>query len=626
MKKRIIMFVVALLLLSAFSVQNKNVAEAAGMNVPVTLKEEIVNLTTLTFSLKGSFTEVISGVSLQAGKTYTVKVENAYLELYDGSKLITRGSKLSLQPASVSPSHLTTLNGKVKRSYMGTMNFRVEGFKYIRPVNVLPLEEYVQGVLPGELHGNFHIHAMRAQAIAARSYVTYALSRNLININDTTSFQRYEGYSPESHDFIKATYETAGKVLTYNGKTIDATYYSSNGGHTETNLGAWPGGNTVNLPYYPAKPDPYDEKPLYSRSVSKTQVSLLGLDVNNPTVWWDSPNNVEVNSKFASQVKRMAIPTEEAKVVDVTSFTISDERTEGKRVKRADVTFTYIKKDESGKVVTDEKGEAKKFSGQVTLTGDQFRFAAELNSTFVTSFVTTSSEYKVTALGNGHGVGMSQTGANGMANKGKGFREILAFYYPGTTITNDRSTIIPTTALQVKGTINYEGTNIRKTPSGEVITKGKLGQSVTVVGKSGVMFKVKTGTVTGYINEHYVDIHQTISYKKEITPITSGQILYLGTIVSKNNTLYVPMPGLASRYKMKLSSTSSNFTVVDGTRKVVASHLSKYATVNGKKILLTAKPEKYYNRIYVPLAFLKQTGLSTSNYEEKAEQVLWINK
>jgi stage II sporulation protein D len=625
MKNRIIMLVVTLLLISSFQLQKSDVAEAASPEVSVYLKEDVKNLSTLTFSLKGSFKEVFSGKSLVAGKTYTVKVENALLGLYDGSQLITKRSELSLKPAGVSTSHLTTLNGKVKRTYLGTMNFKVED-TFIRPVNVLPLEEYIQGVLPGEIYGSYHIHAMKAQAIAARTFATHWLGRK--TIDDTTAFHRYVGYSPEYHDFIKATYETRGKVLTYNGKTIDAVYSASNGGYSETNTGAWPGGNSVDLPYFPAKADPYDAKTLDSETIFKTQVSLTGLDVDNPAAWWNHPNNEEKNRVFASQLKRMILPDEDvAKVVDVNAFTISDERTKGKRIKSAEVSFTYIMKDSTGKVVTDEKGFAKKFSEQVTLTGTQFKYALQINSTLVTSFGTTASEYKVTALGNGHGVGMSQTGANGMANKGKGFREILAFYYLGTIITNDKTTDIPTTALQVKGTINYQGTNIRKTPTGSVITTGKLGQSVTVIGKSGAFFKVKTGTITGYINEHYVDVHQTISYKNSITPITSGQILYLGApVVSKNNTLYVPIPGLATRYKMKLSSTSSNFTVIDGSRKIVASHLSKYATINGKKILLTAKPEKYYNKIYVPLALLKQTGLSPSYYDEKAEQVLWINR
>jgi stage II sporulation protein D len=624
MKKRIIILVVTLLLVSSFQLQKSDVAEAASPEVSIFLKEDVKNLSTLTFSLKGSFKEAFSGKSLIAGKTYTVKVENDLLGLYDGSQLITKRSDLSLKPAGVSTNHLTTLNGKVKRSYLGTMNFKVED-TFIRPVNVLPLEEYIQGVLPGEIYGSYHIHAMKAQAIAARTYATYWLDRK--PFDDTIAFHRYVGYSPQYHDFIKATYETKGKVLKYNGKTIDAVYSASNGGYSETNTGAWPREDAINLSYFPAKADPYDAKMAHSRSVSKTQVSLTGLDVNNPDAWWNGDNGKEKNPAFASQVKKMAIPNEVAKVVDITGFTIASERTEGKRVKSADVSFTYIKKDSTGKVVTDEKGAAKKFETDVTLSGSQFRYAAQLNSTYVTSFTPTTSEYKVSALGNGHGVGMSQTGADVMGKKGKGFREILAFYYPGTIISHDKTSNIPTTAMQVKGTINYQGTNIRKTPTGSVITTGKLGQSVIVIGKSGAFFKVKTGTITGYINEHYVDIHQTISYKNGITPITSGQILYLGSpIVSKNNTLYVPMPGLASRYKMKLSSTSTNFTVVDGSRKIVASHLSKYATINGKKILLTAKPEKYYNKIYVPLAFLKQTGLSPSYYDEKAEQVLWINR
>ncbi|ANC78809.1 hypothetical protein ABE65_019205 [Fictibacillus phosphorivorans] len=623
MRKGIVLFVVALLLFSVLPVKNK-VADAAESEVNVSLIHEVDQLSALDFSLKGTFKEVTSGRSLVAGKTYTVKVENEQIGLYDGSTLMIRQTELSLKPAGISPSHLTTLNGKVKRSYMGTMNFKVEG-EYVRPVNSIPVEEYIQGVLPGELYQSYHIHTMRSQAIVARTYLHYWVGRK--PVTDTVSFQRYVGYSMDYHNFIKAAIETKGKVLSYNGKIIDGVYSSSNGGHSETNTGAWPSG-TVDFPYFPAKPDPYDVKSTDSETIYKTQFSLTGLDVNNTEAWWSKE---EKNPVFASQLKRMFLSNDykNAKVIDVNSFTISDELTKGKRIKSANVAFTYVMRDANGKVIIDDKGTVKKFNKQLTLTGSQFKYALQVNSTLVTSFIPTTVDYQVSVVGNGHGVGMSQTGANVMAKQGKGFREILAFYYPGTVITNDKTTTIPTTALQMTGLVNYEGTKIRKSASitSAELGKTKLNQKIIILGKSGEWFKVKAGTITGYMNEHYITLGQTISYKDGITPITSGQILNLGSpIVSKNNTLYVPMPGLATRYKMKLNSTSSNFTVVDGSRKVVASHLSKYATVNGKKILLTAKPEKYYNKVYVPLTFLKQTGLVPSYYDEKAEQVLWLNK
>ncbi len=626
MRKGIVMFVVALLLFSTLPSQKNHVAEAAGELITVQLKHDVDKLSVLSFSVKGTFKEVTSGKSLVAGKTYTVKVESGQLGLYEGSTLITRRTELSIKPAGISPSHLITLNGKIKRSYMGTINLKVFD-KYVQPENVLPLEQYVEGVLPGEINGSYHMQAMKAQAIAARSYAKHALNSKR-PLDDTINYHRYLGYDKQYHDLIKATYETKDKVLSYNGKVIDAVYSASNGGHTETNSGAFQLGGSVDLPYFPAKVDPYD--PILPSNVTlyKTQFSLSGLDINNPDAWW---SKAEKNAIFASQVKRMFLANEHenAKVVDVNSFTISDERTKGKRMKSASVAFTYIMKDNSGKVITDAVGAAKKFSKQLTLTSSQFRYALQLRSTLVTSFKSTTQDYQVSVLGYGHGAGMSQTGADAMAEKGKGFREILAFYYPGTVITNDKTTTIPTTALQMTGVVNYEGTKIRKSASitSAELGKTKLNQKIIILGKSGEWFKVKAGTITGYMNEHYITLGQTISYKDGITPITSGQILNLGSpIVSKNNTLYVPMPGLATRYKMKLSYTSSNFTIVDGSRKVVASHLSKYATVNGKKIALTAKPEKYYNKIYVPLAFLKQTGLVPSYYDEKAEQVLWLNK
>jgi stage II sporulation protein D len=349
--------------------------------------------------------------------------------------------------------------------------------------------------------------------------------------------------------------------------------------------------------------------------------------LKNPEKWWGKVT--EKDAKLALELKKnLTASNQTSKIIDITSVAFSKERTDGKRLKSVSFYVAYYVKGSSGKMVKDTKGQAKRYTKKVTITADQFKNALGLRSKYVTSLKSITTTYQLTILGNGHGVGMSQSGAGAMAKKGKGFREILAFYYPNTELKNDRMISIPTKPLQVTGTINYEGVNIRKSPSltGIKLGTGKLNQSVTVLGKSGEWFKIRTGTLTGYIHEEYVNIHQEITYNSGITPITSGRIQSLGApVVREKNTLYVPAAGLTKRYGMNYKVSGSSFTIMNGKNKITASLSSNTATVNGKKISLSVRPKLIYKAVYVPASFLKETGIATY-YEEKAESVLWINK
>ena len=114
-------------------------------------------------------------------------------------------------------------------------------------IEVIPLEEYVVGVLAGEMPISFHVEALKAQAIAAR---TYALKRieynkkNTYDVVDTVDHQVYldldylkvawkDKYIENINKLRKAVFETKDEVLVYNGKIIDALYFSTSNGYTE---------------------------------------------------------------------------------------------------------------------------------------------------------------------------------------------------------------------------------------------------------------------------------------------------------------------------------------------------------------------------------------------------------
>ncbi|MBN3554068.1 SpoIID/LytB domain-containing protein [Fictibacillus nanhaiensis] len=625
MKKYLVSLLVVTLVLSSIFISKQKEAYAADPVVSVSLNMYIQNATALSFLPKGTYKVTEGGKTLGSGKKYTVKVVKGELYLYNGSILVTKGRTLTVKPNVVASTHLLTLYGKKTLSYMGTMKFTVEGSKYIRPINSLPIEEYIKGVVPGEMDSSYHLQALKSQAIIARSYVMYKVSAKK-NINDTPSYQHYTGYNKENNKTDKAIMETKGKVLTYQGKVVETLYNASNGGYTETNRGAWPGVGAPKLPYFIAKPDSYDSKKLWTKTFSRKQISLAGKNVKKPDSWWGSV--VEKDKALSNVLKeKLTASNQTSKIVEISSVALPKERTEGKRLLQVAFYVTYFMKDASGMVIKNTKGEAKLYGKKVTISADQFKSALGLTSKYVTGLSKTSTHFKVSGLGNGHGVGLSQIGANARAKGGLGYREVLAFYYPNTSLKNDKTSSIPS-ALQVTGKVNYEGVNIRKSPttSSASLGKGKLGQAVTVLGKTKEWYKIKIGSLTGYMHEDYVTVNQQLAYKNGITPISSGRIQYLGSnLVIEKNTVYVPLVGLSKRYAMTSKVSGSTISITSGSRKVTASLVSNTATVNGVKKTLSVRPKMIYKAVYVPASFLSETGLAYY-YEEKAEGVLWINR
>ena len=141
----------------------------------------------------------------------------------------------------------------------------------------LDLEEYLLGVVPSEIYESSHIEALKAQAVAAR---TFAVKRAMAGtvVDDTTSFQAYRAPLAESSPRSRqAVTETAGQVLTYGGEIIDCFYSASNGGTCKRSGEVW----SRDYPYYVNKPDPWDtaareEKPTSaSHGVGLSQVGCM---------------------------------------------------------------------------------------------------------------------------------------------------------------------------------------------------------------------------------------------------------------------------------------------------------------------------------------------------------------
>lgn len=271
-------------------------------------------------------------------------------------------------------------------------------------VNYVDLEQYLYSVLGGEMGGGWPQEALKAQAVAARSYALYQRQRGsngVYDLGDTPAWQMYGGIADESTGTQAAVNATSGQVLTYKGEIIEAVFHSSAGGCTENVEEVW------------SEPLPY------LRSVRET------LPEQSPVAQW---------SKTLSRSEMSHLITG---VGNVTSI----------QVKKRTSTCGRI-------VALDVEGDA----GRREIKGDDLQAALDLKSTFFeiepqygpaevpaspeptrnptekAKAASGPSGFQITGRGFGHGLGLSQYGARQLALSGMNYQQIMSFYYKDTTL------------------------------------------------------------------------------------------------------------------------------------------------------------------------------------------------
>ena len=202
--------------------------------------------------------------AIPAGE-YTFLISGGGIEIQDSSGG-SRGvfnSPLYLQShSSPADSFFEILNALYGKEYRGELKITLDGNgRQILAVNHIDLETYLRGVVPGEMPpswGNYGgIEALKAQAVAARTYALYRQSSQRhsgYHICDAQHCQAYRGRGLESLNTDLAIKETRGEILTYNGTVIEPVYHATNGGFTEEAQHVW----FNPLPYFRSEPDPYD--------------------------------------------------------------------------------------------------------------------------------------------------------------------------------------------------------------------------------------------------------------------------------------------------------------------------------------------------------------------------------
>ena len=449
-KNLFIILLLSTLLIPLFPVSS----HASDVLITVKLRNYLGNQTSVSVQVTGEHFIKEDNRKLEEEILYTVKLENNSLKLYKGTNLVKDyGSSFTIEPVVYSKNSYITING---RDYLGLMTFNIEG-RYIRPSNILAIDDYLKGVVPAEMPASWSLEALKAQAVAARTYVTAYL--NSSNIDDTQKYQVFNGYIWKNtkvyQNSTRAVDETSGQIITYNGKSIrsNATFYSANGGRKLSNTNVW--GSSL-VPYLKGGEDPYDlrnEGNSYRNweySLPKIQIDLNGLDLYSPEIWWDQVSEIS-DSGMINRIKNWMYtkttfnPDYEMKITDIVKMEFSNNFSDNELLE-GKITIKYIlKNNKENTFRKDPQGRIKKFQYTIEDGSNSIRTligSSIMRSPYVKEVIDQKDRIVVKGGGFGHGVGMSQHGAHQMAKEGHKYRDILQFYYPGTEITEDSSLIL----------------------------------------------------------------------------------------------------------------------------------------------------------------------------------------
>lgn len=337
----------------------------------------------LTITPAGGKATVQTGSS----KTITLAANTAAaIRWQDGAFLVgrekLRSEVLVIRPAAKAGE--LSLDG---RRYRGALELRHKSGG-LTAVNIVPVDDYLRSVVSEEMPVDWPAEAIKAQSVAARSFALASRGRHASEGYDlctTTHCQLYTGTAAEKSASNAAIKATRGEVLTYGGKPIEALFHTDSGGMTENSEDVW----GSHVPYLravkdtPAKTMPWTKT--ISRANLERKLAAKGHDIGKVRSLALSPLAIGRSAK---------------------------DRTASGRVKTMMVKGT---------------------KGTATLSGTTWRSLLGLKSTLFDAKLA-KDMVTFTGYGSGHGLGISQWGAERMAAKGASYAEILHHYYTGTQL------------------------------------------------------------------------------------------------------------------------------------------------------------------------------------------------
>ena len=519
----------------------------------------------IDLGVKGTYILEETGATIASD--INISLSGSQLVVTSGGAVIFTGTEFNLLRQSGLLRQYNRQHGW--RHYLGDMNYKVMsdglgGYK-LAVTNTVGMEDYLVGVVAYEMSNNFPLEALKAQAVAARSYAASKISPSAsYDIVDTASDQVYKGYDSTLTNVIAAVSATKGQVIVNSsGALVRAYYTASNGGQTETTENAW--GSA--LAYYQMKDDPYDLRNTLSPTAKLTIPKVVSTA---------SPLDASLSNYLKSRLSDQLVALGYSGITDTFSITgcsaavaySSKYASPSRCYTRVSLTLLvsvsgsgtsisapqflalegisdYVLYVNENRLVTPEErtqietayaaaisaSSGSVSSGSVALNLDlsfDELAAAGLytNSSLRMYYVNeTTTGFELVNARYGHGVGMSQRGAQQMANEGMSYTAIINFYYSNITIsqistvsvtedaaTEDNGASEVTVALPEPGSVS--GTLLSKTalkakPSSSASTVVTLasGAAVQIVGQhDGWLLALTSSGKCGYLADSAVTL------------------------------------------------------------------------------------------------------------------------
>ena len=478
---RAICLLMCLMLLPVYAVAEE--AQAPAPTVRVLLRR-LALTDRADLVLDGVYTVAVKGriqMAFPKGSEVTVQIREGDMYLfYEGMSLCVGDDVTFVRNASAQARSGLRFdpNGNL---YPGHLSLTIEN-GILRPILTISVEDYLLGVVPYEMSETFPLEALKAQAVCARTYALSKVNASAdYDVVDTTNDQVFKGVNYNYTNALRAVQETAGVVGTYDGNLAICYYSASNGGQTELVEHVWSGRGDWS--YYQMVDDPYDlENP--ESVVRRAKIARNGkIDEDFKAILF---------SYMLPQMKRegYVAMAEHFRVDGITAMSLGGAEFDDPSRFFTKLTLTF---DWSGRklvaaespVPTQAVEEDYYFfatpqptatpeptatpqpterprpalsefipGGTATITIDVFPEVVDVlglsisgtNNEMLT-IVENDAHFVLEARRFGHGVGMSQRGAQWMAGQyGKQFQEIMAFYYPGMTLMRVQSgaPVLPT--------------------------------------------------------------------------------------------------------------------------------------------------------------------------------------
>ena len=573
---------------------------AVSIDDTIKVKLSIGSPTYIYFYIDGNYSVLGGSGQALERQQYRIVVDGTTLRLYLGSSStpIHSGSTITLtQHEATSSNNFIWIDnyehGPV--GYLGNIVFSISGGT-IQAVNHVYLEEYLYGVVPNEMSDSWPAEALKAQAVAARSYAASSMGGGSYDVVDTSSSQVYKGYDDGDVNTISAVDATAKKVLQY-GNTIKKTYFSaSNGGYTDSPYHVWPGGD--NMPYAIYE-DPYD---VANTSSPYEKIFFpVAIDGSHPITTADNVDGTPSIANAVAYIKSRILASGQlgggvtsvsqfnlTGVLELVPHTYDTDSGENHSINLPDGTNDCV----------DFVGATGRFNVSVGGGADQEVTGIELDLHYfdASNGITTYQVFNMSSLRlfvidyedganpgwaiyqrrYGHGVGLSQRGAQQRASVGgQTYDYILSFYYPFASLMDlsyakDALTSnVPVDNSNAVIDCN-DYLNVREGPSTSYSIVGTLpaGARIQVI-TPGTWHQINYGGVSCYVHSDYVDLDGLVavtgvSLDESSITLDKGATQTLVATISPSNATNKSVTWSTSNASVATVNSSGLVTAVGG--------------------------------------------------------------